>query len=317
MKKQNIIVLGGSGFVGRHIVHRLAAEGRRVIVPARRRQRARELILLPTVEVVDADIHDDATLSRLLAGPDAVVNLVGILHGSAAQFAQAHADLPRRVAAACGRAGIRRLLHVSALGADRHGASMYLRSKGEGEAAIAASRDVAATVFRPSVIFGRDDRFLNLFAELSAWFPFIPIGGADARLQPVWVEDVATAIVNAIDNEATHGRTYELCGPRIYTLRELVRFAGRASGHERPVIALPAGIARLQAALMELAPGEPLVSRDNLDSLRVDNVASTQPYVPAPELGIRPAPLEIEASIYLAGATLQARLSRFRTRAHR
>jgi uncharacterized protein YbjT (DUF2867 family) len=317
----NILVIGGSGFVGRHIVARLVDRGCRVTVPTRRRARARHLILLPTVDVVECNVNDDRTLDTLLRDHDAVINLVGILQGSRGtpygpEFARAHVELPKRVVAGCTRLGIRRYLHMSALGADSKGPSMYQRSKGDGEAAVRSSA-LDWTIFRPSVIFGPDDRFLNTFATLAKFFPVLPIGGVDVKFQPVWVGDVAAAFVNALDNRETYGKTYELAGPAVYTLRQLVEFAAAASGHPRPVVALPDGMARLQARLMELAPGEPLMSRDNLDSMKVDNVASRQPYVPAPELGIVPTALEAEAPAYLAGLTVRSRLDAFRARARR
>ncbi|MCX8116286.1 MAG: complex I NDUFA9 subunit family protein, partial [Burkholderiaceae bacterium] len=179
------------------------------LVPARRRDKAKHLILLPTCEVVEADIHDDAALDRLAAGQDAVINLVGILHGTQADFTRVHAELPRRTVAACRKHRIGRLLHVSALGAAADAPSMYLRSKAAGEAHIREA-DLAWTIFRPSVVFGAEDRFLNLFARLARWFPVLPIGGAQAKFQPVWVQDVARAIANSLDNEATYRKTYEL-----------------------------------------------------------------------------------------------------------
>jgi NADH dehydrogenase len=205
---------------------------------------------------------------------------------------------------------------MSALGADPQGPSMYQRSKGDGEAAVRASA-LDWTIFQPSVIFGPEDRFLNTFATLAKFFPVIPIGGADVRFQPVWIGDVADAFVNALDNRDTYRKAYELVGPKIYTLRELVEFAAAASGHPRKVIALPAGVAGIQARVMELSPGEPLMSRDNLDSMKVDNVARRQPYVPAPELAIEPTAMEAEAPRYLAGLTSRARLAAFRARARR
>jgi uncharacterized protein YbjT (DUF2867 family) len=318
---KNILVIGGAGFIGGHLVPRLAGLGMRVTVPARRRARARHLILLPTVDVIEANVNDDAALDDLLVGRDAVINLVGILHGSRGtpygpEFAQAHVELPRRIVAGCSRHRISRYLHMSALGADSNGPSMYQRSKGDGEAIVRASK-LDWTIFRPSVVFGPEDRFLNLFAQLARFFPVLPIGRADARFQPVWVGDVADAFVNALDNLATHRQAYELAGPRIYTLRELVEFAARARGSARPVIALPAGLARLQATLMEFAPGPPLLSRDNLDSMKVDNVASTQPYEPAPELGLELTPLEAEAPTYLAGKHPRTRFGAYRARARR
>jgi uncharacterized protein YbjT (DUF2867 family) len=316
-----ILVIGGAGFVGRHIVARLVDRGLRVTVPTRHRSRARHLILLPTVEVVESDVGRDDALELLLRDHDAVINLVGILQGSRGtpygrEFARAHVELPKRIVAGCTRLGIGRYLHMSALGADPQGPSMYQRSKGDGEAAVRAS-SLDWTIFQPSVIFGPEDRFLNTFATLAKVFPALPIGGADVRFQPVWIGDVAQAFVNALDNRATYRRSYELVGPRVYTLRELVQFAAAASGRPRPVLALPGGIAQVQARMMELAPGEPLMSRDNLDSMKVDNVASRQPYVPAPELGITPTAMEAEAPRYLSGQTVRTRLDAFRARARR
>lgn len=316
MRHTNILVLGGSGFAGRYIVNALVGRGCRVIVPARRRDHAKHLILLPTCEVVQADIHDDTVLERLVAGQHAVINLVGILQGSEAQFERAHHELARRVVAACSKLKVQRLLHMSALGADANGPSMYQRSKGRGEAVVRASA-LNWTIFQPSVVFGVEDRFLNLFAKLAAFAPVLPLAGADVRFQPVWVEDVAHAFVQALDNPATARKSYELVGPKVYTLRELVSFAARAAGHARPVINLPMGLAQVQARLMELLPGEPLMSRDNLASMQCDNVASTQPYVPPPELDLRLTPMEPEASLYLAGKHPRTRFGGFRTRAGR
>ena len=210
------------------------------------------------------------------------------------------------------------LRYTVALHADPGGPSEYLRSRGRGEAALRSEGEgLAVTILKPSVIFGRDDSFLNLFAGLQRIFPLMPLGNTQARFQPVYVEDVARAFVNSLDSEATVGKAYELAGPKVYTLRELVQFASGAAGHRRPVVALPDGIARLQARLMEFAPGEPLLSRDNLDSMKRDNVASRQPYAPAPELGITATPMEPEASLYLAGLHPRSRFGGFRARARR
>jgi uncharacterized protein YbjT (DUF2867 family) len=317
----NLLVIGGAGFVGRHLVNRLVDCGYRVTVPTRNRARARHLITLPTVDVVEADLRDDAVLERLIAGSDAVFNLVGILQGSRGtpygpEFASAHVELPRRIVERCAACAVRRYLHMSALGADAKGPSMYQRSKGDGEAAVRASR-LDWTIFRPSVVFGPEDKFLNTFATLAAVAPVLPIAGASTRFQPVYVGDVADAFVHALDNRATFGKTYELVGPTIYTLKELVQFAARAAGHPRPVVGLPESMARLQAVLMEFAPGEPLMSRDNLDSMKRDNVASTQPYTPPPELGIELHPMESEAAQYLSGQNPRSQLGTFRARARR
>jgi uncharacterized protein YbjT (DUF2867 family) len=333
----NILVLGGTGFVGRaliaKLVERSGGAGGRIIVPTHRLMRGRLIQALPTVETVEADVHDEARLTRLVRGCDAVVNLVAILHGSQAQFEQVHVELPRKLARACTATGVRRLLHVSALGAASDAPSKYLRSKAAGEAVLqtfaAAPRRVAAgvrgtassrielTMLRPSVMFGVEDRFLNLFARLQSILPVVPLAGADALFQPVWVEDVATAIATCLTRTATIGQTFECAGPRVYSLRDLVRLAAQWSGHPRPVIALPPALGRLQAALMELAPGTPLMSRDNLDSMRVPNVASgTLPGLK--ELGITPSALEAIAPEYLARAAYgRGRLNALRAAAGR
>jgi uncharacterized protein YbjT (DUF2867 family) len=269
---QRIVVLGGTGFVGRALCRRLSARwpALRVTVATRRPGHAAALRPLPTVDILPADVHDPSALARLLAGADAVVNLVAILHGSSAEFERVHVTLPRQVAAACRTAGIQRLLHVSALGVAADAPSQYLRSKARGEAVLQAA-GLHLTLLRPSVIFGAEDRFLNLFADLQAFAPVLPLAGASARFQPVWVEDVAEALVHGLDRPVPP--IIECAGPQVFTLSELVRLAGRWSGHERLQIPLPVSIARLQALLMEWAPGPTLMSRDNVDSMRVPNVS--------------------------------------------
>jgi NADH dehydrogenase len=277
---KRVLVLGGTGFVGRHVCEHLARLGWAVTVPTRRATNGSAVQHLPRLTVLEADVHDEAALRRLLAGHDAVVHLVAILHGREADFQRTHVELPEKLARACLTAGVPRLVHISALGADAATAdtapSRYLRSKGRGEAALqaAATRGLQLTVLRPSVIFGADDRFLNLFARLQRIFPFMPLASANARFQPVWVEDVSAAVARCLQDRDSIGRTYELCGPTVMTLGEIVQLAGRAAGVPRPVLPLPAALGRLQALCMELAPGEPLMSRDNLDSMKVDNVAT-------------------------------------------
>jgi len=315
----NLLLLGGTGFVGRSLCEKRVERARggegRITVPSRQPQRAKAIQLLPTVEVVNADVHDEKQLARLVAGRDAVVNLVAILHGSEAAFQHVHVELPRKLARACQAAGVRRVVHVSALGAAANAPSRYLRSKAEGEAVLRAA-GLDLTVLRPSVIFGTEDRFLNLFARLQALFPLMPLAGAGARFQPVWVNDVAQAIVNSLDRRDSIGQTYECVGPRVYTLAELVRLAGRWSGHERPVIPLPAALGQLQAMLMEWLPGEPLMSRDNLASMQVANVASgNHPGLDA--LGIQPTALEGVMPEWLARGGGPARLDAWRRGAGR
>ena len=304
MKK--VLILGGTGFVGSHVCQKLALLPLRITLPTRRPENAKHLQSLPTVDVLQADVHDEAALARLLAGHDAVVNLVAILHGTEAAFNRVHVELPQKLARACQTAGVRRVVHVSALGAALDAPSMYQRSKARGEQVLNASMQAGAldlTLLRPSVIFGAEDKFLNVFAKLQQIFPIIPLAGADTRFQPVWVDDVAQAIVQCLQDPQTAGQTFDLCGPAVMTLRQLVEFSGKASGirhgQGRPVFGLPLALGRLQAALMSLAPGEPLMSRDNLDSMAVDNITDGRlPGLAA--LGITPASVEAVASVYLS-----------------
>ncbi len=316
---RNFLILGGTGFVGRSVaeklVERSGGAGGRIRIATRRPAHAKPVQLLPTVEVAVGDVHDEATLARLLRDTDVVINLVAILHGSEAEFERVHVRLPARLAAACKAAGVKRVIHVSALGAATDAPSRYQRSKARGEEALKAA-GLAVTILRPSVIFGERDRFLNLFAGIQSILPLLPLAGADARFQPVWVEDVASAVVAAIDDPTTIGTTIECCGPRVYTLAELARAAGRWSGAERPVFALPSMLARVQAFFMERLPGTPLMSRDNLDSMRVANVASGK--LPGLErLGVEPAALEAIAPRYLGHVSGEKRLEAWRARARR
>lgn len=317
----SVLVLGGSGFVGTSVCSRLAVDGGgagRIVVPTRRPAHASHLRPLPTVELLHCDVHDDAALAKAVAGSDAVINLVAILHGGAAEFERVHVALPLRLARACLAAGVRRLVHVSALGVGPGAPSNYLRSKTAGEAALAAeaARGLDLTVLRPSVIFGAEDRFLRLFADLQALAPLLPLAGRDSRFQPVWVEDVAAAVVACLHRADSIGKTYECAGPRVFTLGELVQLAGSWSGHERPQVALPAWAGRLQARLMELLPGTPLMSVDNLDSMQVPNV-STGVLPGLQALGITPTSLEAVAPAYLGRDFARARLERWRRLAGR
>ena len=311
-----ILILGGSGFVGRALCETLVQDqgggGARLLVPTRRLAHAQTVQLLPLVDVLQADVHDDVVLDRLLAGCDAVVNLIAILHGSAASFEAVHVRLPQRLAAACARTGVRRLIHVSALGVAIDAPSMYLRSKARGEAVLQAA-GLDLTLLRPSVIFGAQDSFLNLFASLQSIAPVLPLAGAEARFQPVWVGDVAEAIARCLQRPQTIGQTIECAGPDVMTLADLVRLAGRLSGHQRPVLPLPAALASLQARVMEWLPGEPLMSRDNLDSMKVPNIASGQ--LPGlASLGIAPSSVAAIAPDYLAPGQNCARLNAWRAR---
>jgi NADH dehydrogenase len=312
MELNDICVIGGGGFVGRHIVHLLAARGLRVRVPARDRERAKDLILLPTVDVIRADVHDDVMLADCIRGAGAVINLVGVLHDGRGKgaFAAAHVELTRKIIAACEANGVKRYLHMSALGADVNGPSRYQQSKGAAEALVRASK-LEWTLFRPSVVFGPDDHFLNLFAKLQALTPVMFLAKAEARFQPVYVEDVAAAFVRAFDGRASIGGAFDLCGPRVYTLRELVKLSGTLSGHPRPVIGLGDALSYLQALALECLPVK-LMSRDNLASMQIDNVSAA----PFP-FGIKPVSIEAAAPLWFGDANPRGRYQNYRGHAGR
>jgi NADH dehydrogenase len=318
MKIERVVLIGGSGFVGSAVANRLSEVSVNVRVPTRHASRAGHLLLLPTIEVVEADVHEPASLAQIVAGADAVVSLVGILHSRSGKpygpaFRRAHVELPQKIVVACRAAEVPRLVHISALGASADGPSEYLRSKAAGEAAIRAGGNTPAwTILRPSVMFGRDDHFLSLFARLARSFPVLPLAGAKARFQPVHVEDVATVIWRCLCDPATAGQTFELGGPKVYTLQEIVEYVSELAGFPRPVLPLPDAVAMLQAGLMELMPS-PIMSRDNLRSMRVDNVVSG---VPLP-FGLEPTPLEAIAPAYIGSSNLRARFYPLRTSSRR
>ena len=322
-RAENVLVVGGSGFVGRHLVAALAARGCRVTVPARRRERAKHLVLLPTVEVVESDVNQPGVLARLTAGRDTVINLAGVLHSRRGRrdergpndygpdFARVHVELAQAVVNACRAAGVRRLLHMSALGAGPKAPSEYLRSKGIGERAALAAEDLAVTVFRPSVIFGPDDSFLNLFATLARFLPVILLACPQARFQPVYVGDVVRAFLAALDEGGSIGKRYDLCGPRQYSLRELVETVCAITHRRRLILGLGERLSMLQARMLEFSPVK-LMTRDNLRSMRMPSVCST----PFP-FGIEPAALEALAPSWLAPVGPRGRYPALRTHARR
>jgi len=308
-----VCVLGGSGFIGRHVCHALAAAGYRIRVATRDRERAKEqLILLPTVDVTSANIHDPAQLAAFVRGADAVINLVGVLHDGRGgrSFQAAHVELARKVVAACREGGIGRLLHMSALASARDAPSRYLRTTGEAEAIVRES-GLAWTIYRPSVVFGPGDSFLNLFATLLRFLPVVALACPGARFQPVFVEDIAAAFVKGLADLGSFGRSYDLCGPRVYTLRELVEYVGKVTGQRRPVVGLNDALSYCQALAMGLLPVK-LLTRDNYYSMKVDSVCNCDfPF------GIAPAALEAVAPSYLGRRTPRARYQEFRERGHR
>lgn len=310
MTYQRICVIGGSGFIGSYIAERLTEQGCQLTIATRRRERAKaSLLVLPGAQLVEADIHRPEALEQLISGHDAVINMVGILHGSAAQFDKAHVQLTEKVIAACRSQGVRRLIHISALGADERGPSLYQQSKGRAEARVRES-GLEWTLLRPSVVFGHGDSFLNMFAGLLRKAPFLPLAGAKTRFAPIWAGDVAHAVAASLSRRAAIGQSLDLAGPGVYTLAELVSLVGRHIGKPRPVIALPQGLAMLQAALMECLPGPALISRDNVRSLSVDNV-SDQPF-PAALLGFSPTALEALAPALLGTEEFNLQMSAYR-----
>lgn len=294
-------ILGGTGFVGRHLVERLAQSKQDIVILTRRATRHRDLLVLPTLRLAEGDVHDPEFLRRQFEGKEIIVNLIGILNEkgrSGRGFARAHVELPQKIIQACRLSGVKRLLHMSALHAALQAPSHYLRTKAAGEEAVlrAQDADLAVTSFRPSVIFGPGDSFLNRFAGLLRLAPGIfPLACPNARFQPVFVEDVVQAFVESIDSRKTFGRRYDLCGPRVYTLREIVEYVARLIGKRVRVIGLNESLSYLQAMLMEFAPRKPF-SLDNYHSLQVDSVCQQG----FPEIfGVRPKALEEIAPTYL------------------
>lgn len=310
MKLDQVLVLGGSGFLGRHLVGALAAQAINVTLPTRRRERAKHLFVLPTVDVVQADITAPGVLEALARGKQAVINLVGVLH-SRGGFAGPHVDLPKAIVAACRDNGVKRLVHISALGASLNAPSEYLRSKAMGEQAVLAAGDLDVTVFRPSVVFGPEDSFLNTFATLARFFLVLPLGCPNARFQPVYVGDVAHCILRSLDDPDTRGKAYELCGPRQYTLKELVQFVCAATGRHRVILPLSDRLSYLQAFVLEKLPGK-LMTRDNYRSMQVQNICTG-----AFAFNLHPQALEAVAPGYLAPSGPREHYTQLRWRARR
>ncbi len=297
----NVLLIGGSGFVGRQVASKLASAGYKVILPTRRSTYAKDLWVLPSVQVIEANVHDPMVLDDLCQriGKDGVViNLVGVLHDKQGVpygpgFEKNHVELPRKIIAAMTNNDLHRYIHMSALGADVAGCSMYQRSKGAGEALVKNS-SLNWTIFRPSVIFGEDDSFINLFGALQKFAPVMPLAGAGAKFQPVYVGDVAEAFVRSINMSQTIGRTFDLVGSKIYSLAELVKFAGARVKKSSLILPIPRALGYLQAYMLELMPGPTLMSRDNLASMQQDNVLPLgAENVLEKTFGVTPQPLEV------------------------
>lgn len=310
MQIRKVVVLGGSGFVGGYIVSKLDAAGYQVKVLTRRRELAKHLILLPNVEVVECNIMQDAALAHELTGSDAVINLVGILHDNKTfGFERIHHQLSRRVAQLSDELGIARLIQMSALQASASAPSAYLRSKAAGEAAVLEyAKKLDITIFRPSVIFGRGDSFINLFAQLVKLLPVVMLAKPDAKFQPIWVEDVASCFVNSLQNTATYSKVYELGGPKVYSLRQLVQAVADELGKKRIIIGLNNSLSMMQGFALGLMPIK-LMTTDNIKSMQVDNVCKqTFPEV----FQITPTALETIMPEYLNNQVPRAAYDKFR-----
>lgn len=297
MKAQRIVILGGTGFVGRHLVPRLARDGHAITVLTRNRDRKREISVLPRVRLVNADVHDPATLARRLAGADAAINLVGILNergSDGSGFRKAHVELAASLTTACRETGVSRLLQMSSLRAGE-GESHYLRSRGEAEERVRSSA-LAWTIFRPSVIFGDGDGLFFRFVDLLRIAPLLPLARAHAKFAPVFAGDVAEAFARALAHPRTAGQIYELAGPRTIELGELVRWTARLIGKRRVVLPLPDALGYAQALVGEWLPGKP-ISRDNFRSLKLDSVAREDGLA---ALGIVATPMEAVMPALLA-----------------
>ncbi|MBK1716778.1 complex I NDUFA9 subunit family protein [Thiocystis violacea] len=300
MKTQRVFVLGGTGFVGRHFLNHLARLGVPSRVPARHPHRCRDLGLIQGCESYPIAGWSEEDLVEAMAGCTVVVNLVGVLdEGAGRTFEQSHVTLPERATRAALRAGVPRFLHLSALGADAEsGPSEYLRSKGRGERVVHAAsvQGLAVTSFRPSVIFGPGDRFFNRFAGLIRRMPgFLPLACPEARFAPVHVGDVVKALVRAMDAPETQGQVHDLCGPRIFSLRDLVMYTSQTIGRPIRVIGLTDRLSRLQARVFEKLPGK-LFTMDNYQSLQVDSLCRTSGLA---ELGIEATDIEVVVPGYL------------------
>ena len=315
MHIKNTVVLGGSGFVGSAIVAKLVSAGYQVTVLTRRLDHAKHLSLLPGVTLKVCNVFDAQALRSALQGADAVINLLGILHQSGkVSFTQVHEHLPVQLAKLCQDLGIKRLLHMSSLCAATDAPSLYLRSKGQAEVALASyAKGLAITVFRPSIIFGRADQFINLFAGLIKHLPLVVLVKPNAKFQPVWVEDVATCFVASLNQPASFGLSYDLVGPKVYTFRALLKAIMQTLGVHKPILGLNDALSYAQAFLMECLPIK-LMSRDNIRSMQVDSV-SDQAF---PEwLELRSSALETVMPQYLIDQTPRGAYDRFRRKAAR
>ena len=275
---RKILLLGGSGFIGKHLAVALANRGWQVTIPSRRPHRHRDLLVHPRIRLLEANIVDPSTLRSLCADQQVAINLVGILHERRkGDFRRYHVEFIKALVDACIDSGIRRLLHISALGADQAtGSSLYLRSKGEGENLLHTfgQRELRVTSFQPSVVFGKDDDFINRFAGLLKWFiGYFPLACPESKLSPVYVGDLVDRIIASIDDRDSYSRRFQICGPEVFTLRQIIELI--IDNLKLPVRVLPLGkgLSRVQAFVLQNLPGK-LFTMDNFRSLQTDNVCT-------------------------------------------
>ena len=301
-----IVLIGATGFLGHHVLPLLSAEGHDCLALTRYRPACRDLAVDPRVSVTQIKAWDASSLAKAFEGADAIVSMAGILNEKGRKgkgFHKVHVELVEQMIEACAQAGVRRVVHVSALGAGE-GDSYYQKSKGEAEALLREAGDIDETIIRPSVIFGPGDDFFNRFASLLRMTPVLPLACPEARLQPVFVGDVAAVIATALDKPWTVGKTMNAVGPHEYSLRELVEFTATAAGLKRRVIGLPNWLSRLQAAVLDFVPGKPF-STDNYRSLQTPNTSKQNCLV---RFQIEPRSVESTVPGYLRQGHRQERL---------
>ena len=317
MRPLSIAVLGGTGFLGTRLVARLIKDGHRVTVLSRDREQHKHLLVLPGLTLENCDVYQEAQLGERFRGQDVLINLVGILNErgfGGAGFRRAHTELTQNILQAARSAGVTRLLQVSSLKAAPNAPSFYLRTKGEAEKLIREQSAVDWTIFQPSVMFGPGDSFLNRFAGLLGAIPFVfPLARAGARMQPVLVDDVVDALLHCLHGGTCSRQTYELGGPQIYTLREIVALVAKLTGRRRWIVGLPNFAGRMQAFIFNFVPGRPF-SGDNYNSLKIDSVCSSDGFA---RLGIKPQSMVASARQYLGSLEDNARLSQNRAAAGR
>jgi NADH dehydrogenase len=308
-----IVLIGASGFLGEHLLRALTADKHHCIVLTRSATRRSTLGMIPGVKLVQADVYDPAVLAAHIAKTDAVISMAGILNeAGGVDFQKVHVELVEGIIDACRQAGVSRLLHVSALNAGQ-GESRYLKSKGQAQALLESADDLDITVFQPSVIFGQGDQFFNRFAAMLSLMPVFPLACPKARLQPVFVGDVVAAMVASLEDPMTFGKSYELAGPRVYTLKQLVEWTAKCQGRKRWIIGLPAPLSALMAMLMGLVPGKPL-SWDNYLSLKTDNISDRRDFA---YFGIEPLRIDLVVGDYLSGSIHHRRLHALRRQPRR